>query len=69
MVDDARAPEDSGLRDDLLVLRDIKSRQGVVDNEISRRAYLYVARNHCLPAQLCYQAAAAYHGQKTLYGY
>src|SRR6267154_5545823 len=32
------------------VLRDIKARQGVADNEISRRAYLYVARNHSLPA-------------------
>ena len=38
------------------VLRDIKARQGVVDNEISRRAYLYVARNLSLPAQLRYQA-------------
>ena len=38
------------------VLRDIKARQGVFDNEISRRAYLYVARNTSLPAQLRYQA-------------
>ncbi|KAF8492969.1 hypothetical protein F5888DRAFT_1651529 [Russula emetica] len=38
------------------VLRDIKARQGVADNEISRRAYLYVARNHSLPAQVRYQA-------------
>jgi small subunit ribosomal protein S14 len=38
------------------VLRDIKARQGVANNEISRRAYLYVARNHSLPAQVRYQA-------------
>ena len=38
------------------VLRDIKARQGVANNEISRRAYLYVARNQTLPAQVRYQA-------------
>jgi small subunit ribosomal protein S14 len=38
------------------VLRDIKARQGVADNELSRRAYLYVARNQSLPAQVRYQA-------------
>jgi len=38
------------------VLRDINARQGVADNEISRRAYLYVARNQSLPAQVRYQA-------------
>jgi small subunit ribosomal protein S14 len=38
------------------VLRDIKARKGVADNEISRRAYLYVARNQSLPAQVRYQA-------------
>jgi small subunit ribosomal protein S14 len=38
------------------VLRDIKARQGVANNEISRRAYLYVARNHSLPARVRYQA-------------
>ena len=38
------------------VLRDIKARQGVANNEISRRAYLYVARNHTLPAHVRYQA-------------
>jgi len=39
------------------VLRDIKARQGVADNEISRRAYLYVARNQSLPPpQVRYQA-------------
>ena len=38
------------------VLRDIKARQGVADNEISRSAYLYVARNQSLSAQVRYQA-------------
>lgn len=38
------------------VLRDMKARQGVKDNEILRRAYLYVARNQSLPAQVRYQA-------------
>ncbi len=38
------------------VLRDIKARQGVLDNEIARRAYLYVARNQTLPAQVRYRA-------------
>ena len=43
-------------RPNIRVLRDIKARQGVADNEISRRAYLYVARNQSLPAQVRYQA-------------
>jgi small subunit ribosomal protein S14 len=43
-------------RPNVRVLRDIKARQGVADNEISRRAYLYVARNQTLPAQVRYQA-------------
>ncbi|THH06212.1 hypothetical protein EW145_g4234 [Phellinidium pouzarii] len=38
------------------VVRDMKARQGVKDNEILRRAYLYVARNQTLPAQVRYQA-------------
>ena len=38
------------------VLRDMKARQGVANNEIARRAYLYVARNQSLPAQVRYQA-------------
>ncbi|KAI0274011.1 hypothetical protein BGY98DRAFT_1118335, partial [Russula aff. rugulosa BPL654] len=29
-----------------------KKKKGVIDNEISRGAYIYVVRNHCLPAQL-----------------
>jgi small subunit ribosomal protein S14 len=43
-------------RPNVRVLRDIKARQGVAENEISRRAYLYVARNLGLPAQVRYQA-------------
>ncbi|KAI0650025.1 hypothetical protein C8Q79DRAFT_899969 [Trametes meyenii] len=38
------------------VLRDIKARHGVNTNEILRRAYLYVARNQTLPAQVRFQA-------------
>ena len=38
------------------VLRDIKARHGVNANEITRRAYLYVARNQNLPPQVRYQA-------------
>lgn len=38
------------------LLRDKKARQGVKDNEILRRAYLYVARNQNLPPQVRYQA-------------
>ncbi|KAL1946939.1 hypothetical protein VTO73DRAFT_15043 [Trametes versicolor] len=38
------------------VLRDIKARHGVSANEILRRAYLYVARNQTLPAQVRFQA-------------
>ncbi|KAH9964312.1 hypothetical protein BJV74DRAFT_786480 [Russula compacta] len=43
-------------RPKIRVLRDIKARQGVADNEIMRRAYLYVARNQSIPAQVRYQA-------------
>ena len=43
-------------RPNIRVLRDIKARKGVVDNEIARRAYLYVARNQTLPAQVRYRA-------------
>ena len=38
------------------VMRDVKARQGFAANEIARRAYLYVARNQALPAQVRYQA-------------
>ncbi|PCH41425.1 glucocorticoid receptor-like protein [Wolfiporia cocos MD-104 SS10] len=38
------------------VLRDIKARNLVKANEITRRAYLYVARNQSLPPQVRYQA-------------
>lgn len=43
-------------RPNIRVLRDIKARKGVADNEVTRRAYLYVARNQSLPAQVRYQA-------------
>jgi small subunit ribosomal protein S14 len=38
------------------IIRDIKTRQAVKDNEIVRRAYLYVARNQSLPPQVRFQA-------------
>lgn len=38
------------------VLRDIKARQGVLTNEVSRRAYLAIARNQTLPPQVRHQA-------------
>lgn len=38
------------------VLRDMAARKGVKDNELLRRAYLYVARNQALPAQLRHHA-------------
>lgn len=38
------------------VLRDIKARHGVAANEITRRAYLYIARNETLPPQVRHQA-------------
>lgn len=38
------------------VLRDIAARKGVAATEITRRAYLYVARNQTLPPQIRYQA-------------
>jgi small subunit ribosomal protein S14 len=38
------------------ILRDMKARTGVAENEVLRRAYLYVARNQALPAQVRYQA-------------
>lgn len=38
------------------VLRDLKARKGVLANEIARRAYLYVARNETLSAQVRHQA-------------
>jgi small subunit ribosomal protein S14 len=43
-------------RPNIRVLRDIKARKGVTENEISRRAYLYVPRNQTLPAQVRNQA-------------
>ena len=38
------------------ILRDMRARQGVSENEIVRRAYLFVARNQSLPPQVRYQA-------------
>ncbi|KAG8907222.1 40S ribosomal protein mrp2, mitochondrial [Tulasnella sp. 403] len=38
------------------LLRDIKARKEVADSEVLRRAYVYVARNETLPAQVRYQA-------------
>ncbi|KAG9009807.1 40S ribosomal protein mrp2, mitochondrial [Tulasnella sp. JGI-2019a] len=38
------------------VLRDIKARNEVNASEVMRRAYIYVARNETLPAQVRYQA-------------
>ncbi|KAI0030228.1 hypothetical protein K488DRAFT_54665 [Vararia minispora EC-137] len=38
------------------ILRDLKKRKAVMNDEIARRAYLYVARNTTLPAQVRYQA-------------
>ncbi|KAJ7499086.1 hypothetical protein FB451DRAFT_1015781 [Mycena latifolia] len=38
------------------VIRDIKARHGVLKNEVTRRAYLYVARNTTLPPQVRHQA-------------
>ncbi|KAF9263573.1 glucocorticoid receptor-like (DNA-binding domain) [Marasmius fiardii PR-910] len=38
------------------VARDIKARHGVLQNEVARRAYLYVARNQTLPPQIRHQA-------------
>lgn len=44
------------LRPGIRVLRDIKTRKGVKENEILRRAYLYVARNESLPPNVRHQA-------------
>lgn len=38
------------------IIRDVKARAGVKDSELMRRAYIYVARNETLPAQVRYQA-------------
>ncbi|KIJ70283.1 hypothetical protein HYDPIDRAFT_104970 [Hydnomerulius pinastri MD-312] len=44
------------IRPKIRVLRDMKARQGVLENEVIRRAYLYVARNETLPAHIRHQA-------------
>ena len=38
------------------VARDIKTRRGVLVNEVARRAYLFVARNQTLPPQVRHHA-------------
>ncbi|KAF7301420.1 Mitochondrial 40S ribosomal protein [Mycena indigotica] len=38
------------------IMRDVKARKGVLNNEVARRAYLYVARNTTLPPQVRHQA-------------
>lgn len=38
------------------VLRDMRARHVVKDNEVARRAYLYVARNQTLAPQVRHQA-------------
>ena len=38
------------------VLRDMKARQGAKDNEVARRAYLYISRNQLLPPAVRHQA-------------
>ena len=49
-------PPSSLLMKKIGVLRDIKARNGVAANEVTRRAYLYVARNQTLPPKVRYQA-------------
>ncbi|KAG6378443.1 hypothetical protein JVT61DRAFT_12698 [Boletus reticuloceps] len=43
-------------RPNIRVLRDMKARNGVKENEVMRRAYLYVARNQTLPPHVRHQA-------------
>ncbi|CAO3680395.1 unnamed protein product [Rhizopus microsporus] len=38
------------------VLRDIKARQAVADNEVVRQAFKFITRNETLPARICHQA-------------
>ncbi|KAG2199178.1 hypothetical protein INT46_000022 [Mucor plumbeus] len=38
------------------ILRDIKARQAVADNEITRQAFRYITRNETLPARVRHQA-------------
>ncbi|KIY72926.1 mitochondrial 40s ribosomal protein [Cylindrobasidium torrendii FP15055 ss-10] len=44
------------------VLRDMKRRKGVQEAEVMRRAYLLVARNQTLPAQVRHQAQLQLNG-------
>jgi small subunit ribosomal protein S14 len=41
------------------ILRDIKARQSLADNELTRQAYRYVTRNETLPARVRHQAQLA----------
>jgi small subunit ribosomal protein S14 len=43
-------------RPNIRVLRDVQARSGVKENEVMRRAYLYVARNETLPPHVRHQA-------------
>ncbi|KAG8218372.1 hypothetical protein J3R82DRAFT_3992 [Butyriboletus roseoflavus] len=43
-------------RPNIRVLRDMNARSGVMENEVMRRAYLYVARNETLPPHVRHQA-------------
>ncbi|CAO3676356.1 unnamed protein product [Rhizopus stolonifer] len=38
------------------ILRDIKARQSVADNEVVRQAFKYITRNETLPARVRHQA-------------
>ncbi|KAI8371518.1 uncharacterized protein BYT42DRAFT_580564 [Radiomyces spectabilis] len=38
------------------ILRDIKARQAVANNELTRQAYRYITRNETLPARVRHQA-------------
>ena len=51
-----RPPTMPNFRPNIRVLRDIQARKGVMENEVMRRAYLYVARNETLPAHVRHQA-------------
>ena len=41
------------------VLRDIKARQLLADNELTRQAYRFITRNETLPARVRHQAQLA----------
>lgn len=41
------------------ILRDLKARQLLADNEVTRQAYRYITRNETLPARVRHQAQLA----------